>query len=134
MGSEQVYSRTGAERIAAERQRQIDAEGWTAEHDRGGHHPWQLLDAACCYAQPPQTRHEGSKAPWGWPWEPRWWKPKDRLRDLERGGALAQAAMDACPDHAQKSLGKHAAELRDWCAAEIDRLIQGKRPSSGAAS
>lgn len=30
----------------------------------------------------------------GWPWEPRWWKPKDVLTDLIRAGALCLAEAD----------------------------------------
>lgn len=120
---------TGAERIAAERQRQIEQEGWTPEHDRRGHHPWMLLAAARCYAQPPETRHMGHAAPMGWPWEIRWWKPKGRLRDLERAGALAQAVIDLQDERDGQSCSRlpaslfaDAAVLRDWCAVEVDKL------------
>ncbi len=39
----------GAERIAAERKRQIEVEGWTPEHDRQ-HSSGDLARAASCYA------------------------------------------------------------------------------------
>lgn len=42
---------TGAERIAAERTRQIEEEGWTAEHD-DQHTNGELALAACCFATP----------------------------------------------------------------------------------
>jgi hypothetical protein len=40
---------TGAELIAAERQRQIEVEGWTPEHD-AAHDGGELAIAAACYA------------------------------------------------------------------------------------
>lgn len=42
---------TGAERISRERQRQIEVEGWTAEHDNA-HPNGELAKAAACYANP----------------------------------------------------------------------------------
>ena len=40
---------TGVELIAQERERQIEKEGWTAEHD-ADHTEGQLAKAAACYA------------------------------------------------------------------------------------
>ena len=42
---------SGAERIAAERQRQVEREGWTADHD-AQHTDGSLAWAAVCYAAP----------------------------------------------------------------------------------
>jgi hypothetical protein len=86
--------------IAAERQRQIESEGWTPEHD-DAHENGEMLSAAVLYyanakqqpGDPPMTlKADGS--PVGWPWEARWWKPKTRQRDLERAGALCLAEKD----------------------------------------
>lgn len=89
--------------IAAERQRQISEEGWTAEHD-DVHIRGEIADAAACYAA--TTRVFKSEqfagrayAPYTaysdlWPWEGIWWKPKDRIRDLVRAGALIAAEID----------------------------------------
>jgi hypothetical protein len=41
--------KTGVELIAEERQRQIDVECWTKEHD-SEHENFELSAAACCYA------------------------------------------------------------------------------------
>jgi hypothetical protein len=32
-----------------------------------------------------------------WPWDPKWWKPtpEDRIRELEKAGALIAAAIDS---------------------------------------
>jgi hypothetical protein len=79
---------TGIERIAVERQRQRDVEGWDAEHDRG--HGEELALAGACYAAP-------HYAPEVWPWDPQWWKPtpENRIRELEKAGALIAAAIDS---------------------------------------
>lgn len=96
---------TGIERIAAERQRQLDVEGWDADHDRG--HADELATAAACYALPPDhlTRFpsNGQVPPPIWPWNSTWWKPVHnatdpataRVRELEKAGALIAAAIDS---------------------------------------
>jgi hypothetical protein len=34
--------------------------------------------------------------PWPWPWASRYWKPDaDRVRELEKAGALIAAAIDS---------------------------------------
>lgn len=78
--------------IEAERRRQIYAEGWTAEHDDDEHRSTELADAAYSY-----WNAEGPDAPLpvhSWPWDPGSWKPKDRVRNLTRAGALYRAAHD----------------------------------------
>lgn len=83
--------RTGVELIAAERQRQITTEGWTAEHDQK-HDQGQLVDAAVCYLVPTDDDvHD-----WYWPWARSWWKPTpdDRIRELVKAGALIAAEID----------------------------------------
>lgn len=95
--------KTGAELIAEERQRQIEVEGWTPEHD-DQHSAGDLASAGACYALLRSGRKHLSGVPiWQviqdlWPWyvdgEPAWWKPKDVLRDLARSGALIAAALD----------------------------------------
>jgi hypothetical protein len=84
---------TGAERIAAERQRQVEREGWTPEHD-DRHADEELARAAACYATPRLLG--GSLPPQDWPWAVKWWKPTpdDRIRELEKAGALIAAEID----------------------------------------
>lgn len=80
----------GATRIARERQRQIDQEGWTAEHDDAYHHG-ELIRAAQSYL----SFGPDSGPPESWPWPPEWWKPStDRVRNLEKAGALIAAEID----------------------------------------
>jgi len=100
-----VTASSGVELIAAERKRQIEKEGWTAEHDRG-HSPSDLAKAAACYAAGEPIFVEQRRAIGGsdklpivifanaWPWEDCWYKPKTQLRDLVRAGALIAAAID----------------------------------------
>lgn len=83
---------TGIERIAAERQRQIEQEGWTPEHD-ATHRYGELIEAAECYTYAARTGI--LHPPQGWPWEPSWWKPSaDPIRNLEKAGALIAAEID----------------------------------------
>lgn len=90
---------TVQEDIAAERRRQVDVEGWTPEHD-DSHHNGELLAAAQAYFHHATHRADAASlghsyvtkaAPPGWPWELKWWKPKEPRRDLIRSGALAKA-------------------------------------------
>lgn len=90
--------------IAAERQRQIEAEGWTPEHD-DEHRAGALATAAACYAAPETVFFGVSRAgpayqtftsyeP-AWPWADMWWKPSDnRRRDLVKAGALIVAEIE----------------------------------------
>jgi hypothetical protein len=81
---------TGIQLIAAERKRQKEIEGWTLEHD--DQHGAELLElAALSYRD---AVGEDSPQPKQWPWDAKWWKPKSRQRNLERAGALYQAAAD----------------------------------------
>jgi hypothetical protein len=92
---------TGIERIIAERKRQIEEEGFTAEHDDR----WdkgELAQAAMCYCMEPadfQNILDGSVepcAPSEWPFHPTWWKPtpNNRIQELKKAGALIAAEID----------------------------------------
>jgi hypothetical protein len=82
---------TAIEEIAAERQRQVNKEGWSAEHDDHEHGRGDLADAAACYAAThslfkAERRSGTAYATFTaylplWPWADRWWKPTDRRRD-----------------------------------------------------
>ncbi|HGN0536602.1 TPA: hypothetical protein ACKRLH_001837 [Pseudomonas aeruginosa] len=83
--------------VQAERRRQIEAEGWTPEHD-DAHSHGQMARAAACYAL------AGSSAPndgtaallvsLAWPWDEQWWKPTSARRDLVKACALALAEIE----------------------------------------
>lgn len=90
--------RDGAALIAAERRRQVEAEGYTPEHD-DQHRHGEIAIAAACYAihstdawvvYPDECNPDVP----GWPWGSASWKPKGRVRDLVRAGALIAAEID----------------------------------------
>lgn len=104
---------SGAVAISAERLRQIESEGWTADHDD----MWQngeLLEAAAVYLDVNQgnvLRILENPSKYGWPWAVEWFKPfgqppaddprfersfptVDRIRCLEKAGALIAAEID----------------------------------------
>jgi len=88
--------------IAAERQRQIEGEGWTSEHD-DKHRSGQLATAAAVYAL---TGSSAGRASWDrgqepslteqiWPWDWSWFKPTGNARrDLVKAGALIVAEIE----------------------------------------
>lgn len=81
----------GISMIAAERERQITVEGWTANHD-DAHSDGSLAIAASCYAR---AAGQNVPASWiGWPWEDGWKPSCDRVRDLVKAGALIAAEID----------------------------------------
>lgn len=89
--------------VRSERQRQVDVEGWTPEHD-DTHEEGEMAAAAACYAAPFRVfkaveRAGRDYAPFimyvdGWPFHDRWWNPKDRRRDLVRAAALILAEIE----------------------------------------
>jgi hypothetical protein len=85
---------TGVQRIAAERRRQIKEEGYKAENDD----QWdenELAMAALCYVLPNFCRFSLFLGRY-WPWQREWWKPtpNNRIRELEKAGALIAAEID----------------------------------------
>lgn len=91
----------GVGRIAVERSRQIQTEGYDPAHD-DKHVHGEIADAAACYAMTRRGRVEvGIEKLWRWGRQ--WWKPassgnalppKPRIRDLEKAGALCAAEID----------------------------------------
>ncbi|MCO5167894.1 MAG: hypothetical protein M9894_16240 [Planctomycetes bacterium] len=89
----------GVERIAAERRRQVEHEGWTHEHD-DKHADGELAQGAACYAAATVPLYAG-RFPIAWPFGPRWDKRpgpssdvQARIRALEKAGALCAAEID----------------------------------------
>ncbi len=87
----------GVRRIAEERERQVEGEGWLPEHDDGYVHN-ELARAAMAYAYCAAFEHGAGtvQVPY-WPgnWAFRWWKPSDDpIRNLEKAGALIAAEID----------------------------------------
>lgn len=84
--------------IAAERRRQVEAEGWTPEHD-DAHDKCELAQAAACYAlarSPVKIEREWvyPDPPKVWPWHSSWWKPNFYRRNLVKAGALIVAEIE----------------------------------------
>lgn len=84
--------KNGIERIAAERKRQVEEEGWTTEHD-AEHVDGSLAMAACHYVFPGARQITGLWPPsWACGWDKR--GATNRIRDLEKAGALIAAEID----------------------------------------
>lgn len=107
---------TGAARIAAERKRQIESEGYDHVHD-DAHRDGALAWAAACYAAPGQLYRRADYIPEEtcftfrdpWPWD----------ADYDtRPEELSEATIDE-----RIALLTKAGAL---CAAEIDRLVRKK--------
>ncbi|MCG7507105.1 hypothetical protein [Mesorhizobium retamae] len=94
--------------ILSERKRQVDAEGWTPEHD-DRHNDGEMARAAGIYAViAGSCRTDYRNATGGyslndilkglmqyyWPWERSWFKPTNRRRDLVKAGALIIAEIE----------------------------------------
>lgn len=96
-----TYDLSGAGRIKTERERQIWDEGWTPEHD-DQHVNGELAIAGACYARHAVTHpymadipaYRNALPPDDWPWDAKWWKPKQPQADLVRAGALMAAEID----------------------------------------
>ena len=96
----------GIERIAAERRRQIETEGWTPEHD-DAHSEGEMALAAAYYAIKAsdicdETMNILANHVWPASWSLDWRKPKSHIRNLERAGALIAAEIDRLLRQAQK--------------------------------
>ncbi len=91
----------GAHRISMERERQVVEEGWTLEHD-DEHCNSEMGIAGGCYAHHAATfpymsniqAYRTAPPPIDWPWDAKWWKPKQPQDDLAKAGALMAAEID----------------------------------------
>lgn len=90
--------------VLAERRRQIEAEGWTPQHD-DQHADGSMALAAACYASNAATwaekgtpklreKYPELSSSFRWPWHLKWWKPKGQRRDLVRAAALLLAEIE----------------------------------------
>lgn len=98
---------SGAELIAAERRRQIEVEGYTAEHD-AQHRPGefthaagaylysalQQIDPLCGWTREMVEEIALDRGLLQWPWDAPGYRPKGPLSDLVRAGALIAAEID----------------------------------------
>ncbi|MFU3350010.1 hypothetical protein ACM7LD_36110, partial [Pseudomonas aeruginosa] len=77
--------------VQAERRRQVEAEGWTPEHD-DEHNGGELADAAACYALWAGGINPGNWREF-WPWAPEWLKHSEPRRMLVKAAALILAEI-----------------------------------------
>lgn len=113
---------SGLDRIAAERRRQISTEGWTAEHDNT-HVDGEMWRAAACYLFGP----DDSVTEECWPWHKSWYKPSsDRIRELEKAGALIAAEIDRLERLDNSAAGRYETLKGAVCFADdTDAGIRG---------
>ena len=79
--------------VVEERRRQVEAEGWTPDHD-DEHAPGEMSQAAACYAKYGDWAAYRNTAPNDWPWHESWWKPSDSRRNLVKAAALILAEIE----------------------------------------
>lgn len=89
----------GTDRIAEERNAQIQVNGYTFAHD-DEHTEAELARAAKCYLSlaigetHPRFRIPRTCPP-TWPWQPKEWRPStDPIKNLMRAGAMIAAEID----------------------------------------
>ncbi|WP_244859015.1 hypothetical protein [Pseudomonas aeruginosa] len=75
--------------VQAERRRQIEAEGWTPEHD-DLYCAAELPRAAAAYI----LNGANDEAPAIWPFVAKWWKPRDARSNYVRASALILAEIE----------------------------------------
>ncbi|WP_417844817.1 hypothetical protein [Thalassospira sp.] len=84
--------------VIAERQRQIEIEGFDAACDAGNTRH-ELARAAACYAAKAAFPNVGEASFIDifmrvWPWDERWWKPAGHRQNLVKAGALILAEIE----------------------------------------
>lgn len=102
--------------VIRERQRQVDEEGWSFEHDDDVNGQGDLAKAALCYLD--VVRQQGSeprKMPEAWPWSRDWWKPcfgdprySDESSAIRRETEKAAAMLVAERERLSRSHGSYA--------------------------
>lgn len=75
--------------VQTERRRQVEAEGWTPEHD-DLYCAAELPRAAAAYI----LSGANDEAPAIWPFVAKWWKPRDARANYVRAGALVLAEIE----------------------------------------
>ena len=120
--------------VIAERRRQIEAEGWSLEHD-DNHLRGELARAGGTYALHAGENDAASEAMamMDWPWSPEWWKPQDFRRDLVRAGALILAEIERFDRLRKRKPAKPIDLAAMRRAAQSTRDVQEPRGKAGAS-
>ncbi|TPK15215.1 hypothetical protein FJ872_19675 [Mesorhizobium sp. B2-5-9] len=122
--------------VLTERRRQVDTEGWTADHD-DLHSNGEMARAAGIYAliagsNPTNYRNAtggynlgdvlGGLMEHYWPWDKSWFRPSTRRRDLVKAGALILAEIERI----DRFQNKPAPRLAGTRSQPLPKLINGK--------
>jgi hypothetical protein len=118
---------SGLDKIAEERQRQIEEEGWTPEHD-DKHESGAMALAAACFATPVKLYQRNDTAVGltftdPWPWEMKWDKRLIFGSNRDNPGNVRPHPQTYNDAERIELLTKAGALI----AAEIDRLLRKKR-------
>jgi len=91
-GTPEAPQTAAARDVLAERQRQMEVEGWTLAHD-DNYRTEQLRFAALCYMRWKDITQPGV-VPGAWPWAENGWKPADDRRNMVKATALMVAEIE----------------------------------------
>lgn len=96
--------------VLAERQRQVETERWSHEHD-DNYTDGELAKAAAGYAMHAHADQVWKKyhLPDGWPWHPTWFKAREPRHMLVKAGALILAEIERL-DRAEPKPAERTAE------------------------
>jgi hypothetical protein len=110
--------------VIAERQRQIEVEGFTAEHD-DAHERGILAQAAACYALSSRKGFSFAAVIRDnlkehirqlWPFGYNWLKPRSPRADLVRAGALILAEIEAMDRYYEREVDEARMARREQAA------------------
>jgi len=104
-GTPEAPKTAAARDVLAERQRQVEQEGWTLERD-DQYVDGQLASAAVAYVQV----YTPYLVPHSWPWSTHWFKPADDRRNLVKAGALLLAEIERLDRAAQLDGGQEGSD------------------------
>jgi len=100
-GTPEAPQTAAARDVLAERQRQVEQEGWTPAHD-DAYVDGQLASAAVAYAQ----AYTPYLVPSSWPWAVEWFKAGNDRRNMVKAGALILAEIERLDRAAQLDGGQ----------------------------
>lgn len=98
-GTPEAPQTAAARDVLAERQRQVEVEGWAPARD-DCYVKEELRSAALCYMRWKDITKPGIP-PGAWPWNTRWWKPADDRRNMVKATALMLAEIERLDRAAQ---------------------------------
>lgn len=99
-GTPEAPQTAAARDVLAERQRQVEQEGWTSAHD-DAYVDGQLASAAVAYTQ----AYTPYLVPSSWPWAVEWFKAGDDRRNMVKAGALILAEIERLDRAAAPKVG-----------------------------